>query len=134
MIQIRKLDVGDRAACTAVHAQAMERGNQEPAQVHELIWQTPEAYRALLGVLQRHKSQMSQVLWNAPPDDPLWHYAAHREAKVEWKPPLSARVVDVPAAPSLLKPPATPAGRCTVCIEDRMAQWNNGCWQLDVEE
>jgi predicted acetyltransferase len=107
---------------------------QEPARMHELVWQTPEAYGALLGVVQRHKSQVSQIRWSAPPDDPLWHYAAHREVTVEWKPPLSARVVDVPAALTLLKPEGALAGRCTVCIEDRHARWNNGCWQLEVEE
>ena len=56
----------------------------------------------LLGVLRRHKAQLDRVVWDAPPDDPLWHQAAHWDLKVEWKPPFSARVVDLSAALALL--------------------------------
>jgi predicted acetyltransferase len=105
----------------------------EPAWVHELAWLAPEAYRALLGVVQRHQSQLSQIRWGAPPDDPLWHYAAHWDVQVAWKPPLSARVVDLPAALALLQPNEALAGRCTVRVRDRLAPWNDGCWRIEVE-
>jgi len=97
------------------------------------VWQTPEAYRALLGVLRRHRSQLDQVLWDAPPDDPLWQFAAHWDVKVAWSPPFSGRVVDLPAALSLLRPADGVAGRCVVQVEDPLAAWNTGCWEIAVE-
>jgi predicted acetyltransferase len=106
---------------------------REPARVRELIWRTPAAYEALLGVLRRHKAQLDGVRWEAPPDDPLWHYAAHWNLKVEWQPPFSARVVDVPAALALLRPEEGLTGRCRVQIEDPLAAWNDGCWEITVE-
>jgi predicted acetyltransferase len=106
---------------------------ENPARVRELIARTPAAYAALLGALRRHKSQLDRFVWEAPPDDPLWHYAAHWDLKVEWQPPFSARVVDLPAALALLRPAETLAGRCVVQIEDALASWNTGCWEIAVE-
>ena len=106
---------------------------RDPARVRELIWQTPAAYAALLGVVRRHKAQLDRVIWDAPPDDPLWHQAAHWDLKVEWKPPFSARVVDLPAALALLRPERSLAGQCRVRIEDSLAAWNTGCWEVTVE-
>jgi predicted acetyltransferase len=106
---------------------------REPARVRELIWQTPAAYQALLGVLRRHRSQLQEVLWDAPPDDPLWQHAAHWDVKVAWVPPFSGRVVDLPAALSLLRPAARVTGRCVVQVEDPLAVWNTGCWGIAVE-
>jgi predicted acetyltransferase len=106
---------------------------RDPAQVRELVWKSPEAYAALLGTLRRHKAQFAQFNWNAPPDDPLWHYAAHWELKAVDRPPFSGRVVDVPAALALLQPDTALAGQCRVRIADRLASWNEGCWEIQVE-
>jgi predicted acetyltransferase len=106
---------------------------ENPARVRELIARTPAAYAALLGALRRHKSQLDRFVWEAPPDDPLWHTAAHWDLKVAWEPPFSARVVDLPAALALLRPDGTLAGRCVIRIEDALAPWNTGCWEIAVE-
>ncbi len=106
---------------------------REPARVRELVWRTPEAYAALLGVLRQHKSQLSQVTWDAPPDDPLWHTAAHWDVNVTWRPPFSARVVDFAGALALLTAPAGLAGRCVVRVEDSLATWNSGSWEITAE-
>src|SRR5262249_1923045 len=106
---------------------------RDPAQVRELVWRTPAAYAALLGALRRHKAQIAQFNWNAPPDDPLWHYAAHWDLNVADRPPFSGRVVDVPAALALLQPDTALAGRCRVRITDMLASWNEGCWEIHVE-
>jgi predicted acetyltransferase len=106
---------------------------QGTARLHQLIWQTPEAYRALLGVLQRHKSQTARVRWSAPPDDPLWYFATHWDVKVEWQPRLSIRVVDLPAALALLHPEEALTGECTLQLDDPLASWNTGTWQIKVE-
>jgi cysteinyl-tRNA synthetase len=103
------------------------------ARVRELVARTPAAYAALLGALRRHKSQLDTFLWDAPPDDPLWHTAAHWDLKVAWKPPFSGRVVDLPAALALLRPDPMLAGRCVVQIEDALAPWNTGRWKIAVE-
>jgi predicted acetyltransferase len=106
---------------------------RDPARVRELIWQTPAAYRTLLGVLRRHKSQLSEVAWEAPPDDPLWHYAAHWDLKTSWKPSFSGRVVDLPGAFALLQPEEGLSGRCVIQVEDRLLSQNSGCWAVTVE-
>lgn len=106
---------------------------RDPAQVRELVWKTPEAYAALLGVLRRHKAQIPQFNWNAPPDDPLWHYAAHWDLRVVNRPPFSGRVVDVPGSLALLQPAAGLTGECRVGITDGLAAWNDGCWAVRVE-
>jgi predicted acetyltransferase len=106
---------------------------RDPARVRELVARTPAAYAALLGVLRRHKAQLDRFVWEAPPDDPLWHTAAHWDLKVAWKPPFSGRVVDLPAAAALLRPPETLAGRCVVQVEDPLTSWNTGSWEIAVE-
>jgi predicted acetyltransferase len=106
---------------------------KEPARVRELVARTPEAYRSLLGVLRRHRAQLDEVAWDAPPDDPLWHHAAHWEVKTAWRPPFSGRVVDLPAALALLQPPQGLAGRCILRVEDPLLAANSGGWQIMVE-
>jgi predicted acetyltransferase len=107
---------------------------RDPASVRELYARTPEAYRALLGVLRRHKAQLDRFTWRAAPDDPLWHYAAHWDLKVEWSPPYSARVVDLAAALQAGVAPEAPNGRCVVRIVDRQASWNDGGWEITAED
>jgi predicted acetyltransferase len=107
---------------------------QEPARVRELVATTPEAYRSLLGVLRRHRAQLATVTWTAPPDDPLWHYAAHWEVEVAWRPPFSGRVVDLPAAVALLSPDPALTGECVVEIADPLTSWNGGTWRLTVKD
>jgi predicted acetyltransferase len=107
---------------------------RDPARVRELVWETPEAYQALLGALRRHKSQLDQVTWEAPPDDPLWQFAAHWDVKVAWEAPFSGRIVDVPAAFGSLRPPQRLSGRCIIQVEDPLAPWNTGGWQVTVED
>ena len=106
---------------------------RDPAQVRELVWKTPDSYAALLGALRRHKSQLGQFKWNAPPDDPLWHYAAHWDLNVAARPPFSGRVVDAPAALALLQAAGSLAGQCRVRITDKLASWNESCWAIRVE-
>jgi predicted acetyltransferase len=106
---------------------------QEPARVRELIARTPEAYAALLGVLRSHKSQLTQFVWDAPPDDPLWHYAANWDVKVAWKPSFSARVVDLPAAVALLQPDPALSGACTIQLQDALTSRNTGSWEITAE-
>jgi predicted acetyltransferase len=106
---------------------------REPAQVRELVAATPEAYRSLLGVLRRHRAQLDQVIWKAPPDDPLWHHAANWEVKTEWRPPFSGRVVDLPAAFAWRRAPEGLAGQCVVQVEDPLLAANSGAWQITVE-
>jgi predicted acetyltransferase len=106
---------------------------RDPARVEELIAPTPDVYAALLDVLRRHRSQLPQFDWNAPPDDPLWHYTAHWDVKVAWKPPFSARVVDLPAALALLKPDPSLSGQFILQIEDALTSYNTGCWQITLE-
>jgi predicted acetyltransferase len=106
---------------------------EHPARVEELIWQSPAAYAGLLGALRRHRSQFESFVWAAPPDDPLWHYAANWEIATTWKPPFSARVVDLPAALAYKTPDPALAGQFTVQVEDPLASWNTGCWKITVE-
>jgi predicted acetyltransferase len=106
---------------------------EEPARVRELMATTPESYRALLGVLRRHRSQLANAKWTAPPDDPLWHFAAHWDVGVAWRPPYSGRVVELAAAVALLAPEPALAGECVVRVEDPLASWNTGAWRLSAE-
>jgi len=99
--------------------------------VHDLVWLSPDAYRAaweLLGNLDL----VTRVDWNkAPPDDPLPHLLLEpRKLNQTTVDDLLGRIIDVERALTLR--PYTEDGILTFEVRDEICPWNNGCWKLEA--
>ena len=102
-------------------------------QIKDLAWTDVNAYRALWSYLGAH-DLVGRVVWNnAPIDDPLHELMQeprllhHQDLEGSW-----FRLVDVPDA--LGKRGYHGNGAIVIeVLEDSLAPWNAGCWQLEVE-
>lgn len=107
-------------------------GGQTLVYVRDFIWQTPAAYRALWEFLRQIDLAQQIRTFRTPIDDPAPHllleprllYATQRDG-------LLARIVDVERA--LTQRCYAGEGRLTFAIEDELAPWNEGCWELETD-
>ncbi|HWD41244.1 MAG TPA: GNAT family N-acetyltransferase [Fimbriimonas sp.] len=106
----------------------MRGGGSEETFLPEFISLTPQAQRALLGLLRRLHNQAKTFVWDAPEDDGLWSQFMHRDMHTGIGPGLQGRVVDVEAALTALKPALS--GDFVIDIQDPFASWNAGTWQV----
>ncbi len=107
--------------------------------LREFVALTPEAYRALLGLLRRHAMQTESLEWAAPDDDPLWHHLMHFDVHTKIRPITQARIVDVPAALGALRAGlqedgAGLAGHVNIAVRDEAAPWNDGIWRVEAAD
>jgi predicted acetyltransferase len=101
--------------------------------VRELVAFTPAAYRGLLEYLARH-DLAERVRWPASPHDPFLSLLADPSiVKIETRPDMMLRVVDlVPALELRTYMPGPPT--CFVLrLVDPSAPWNDGTWRIEVE-
>jgi predicted acetyltransferase len=106
---------------------------EEETRIREFLTLTPRAQRALLGLLRRHEMQVKKFAWNAPENDLLWNQLVDWDLESKLVPLQMARIVDLPAALSFLRPPAEHNSRVNVAIRDANAPWNDGVWRISVE-
>lgn len=104
---------------------------EKKTRLREFVTLTSRAQRALLGLLRRHEMQVNKFSWSAPEDDTLWHQHYHSNIETETEPVTQARVVDVAAALAAWKPTASVSGKVVLGIQDDVAQWNTGTWEVD---
>jgi predicted acetyltransferase len=114
---------------------------QEPArysggnlamQVHDFVWLSPAAHRALLQYLAGY-DLAHVVTFNAlPPDDPLLFAVQEpRDLALQALDGTWLRIVDLQAA--LEGRGYNADGRLTFAIEDELCPWNSGVWELAIE-
>lgn len=102
-----------------------------PGHVREMLCTTPDAERALLGLL-RDFGMQSKIgnFHNVPSDHTLRCHLAHWDVKATAEPVFAARVVDVEKALTGLKTSAE--GALTIAVSDSHAPWNDGVFTLEA--
>jgi predicted acetyltransferase len=95
---------------------------------------TPEALRALWGVIASHSSVTRTVTALTAPDDPFWWLTTERDATISRRSMWMLRVVDGPAAIAARGFPAAAAVAVRLEINDRARPVNSGPWQLEVAD
>lgn len=136
---LRSLDAGGEAQGYMLHRHPVRIGDiaagdyDQELQVVDLVALTSAAYRALVEYLARH-DLIGRVRWVAPPDDAFPTLLTNPAAvKIETRPDVMLRIVDL--APALESRPYLPGppARLVLEVADRDAPWNDGTWLLEVE-
>ena len=113
--------------------EAFELGGTVVAYVGDFIWQTPTAYHALWDYLRRIDLAKQINCFRMPIDDPAPHlFLEPRMLYALQTDGLLARIVDVEQA--LTQRGYDGDGRVTFSVEDELAPWNAGRWELEVGE
>jgi predicted acetyltransferase len=99
--------------------------------IRDLVWLTPEAYRAAWNFLGNF-DLVNKVIWGmAPSDDPLPHMLLEpRQLFATGKEGLLGRIIDVEKA--LPRRPYGKEGTLTFEVIDEICSWNRGVWKLDA--
>lgn len=101
--------------------------------VREFIANSPEGYRALLGLLHYFGPQCEFAQLTLPADAPLWNLFYHWGVNTEVRPVFMGRVVDFAAALREIDvAPSVGEGSVTVSLWDEQAAWNSGVWRVTV--
>lgn len=103
-------------------------------QIRDLVWLNIDACRALWAFIGRH-DLVGRVVWaNAPADDPAWElFAEPRMLRAQDKEGVYFRIVDVAGA--LAERGYAMNGEMVIGVgPDRESPWNQGNWQLRVED
>jgi len=109
----------------------LSMGGTVTAYVGDFVWLTSSAYQALWEYLRRIDLGREIICYRMPIDDPAKDlfleprllYALEMDG-------LLARIVDVEQA--LAQRGYDGEGRIRFAIEDEMAPWNTGCWELEA--
>ncbi len=102
--------------------------------VHELVSLTGEAESALWSFLSQHDSMFEELTVKAPMDNLLPFMLSDQRIKQEITPYMMARVVDAEAFVRLYPfAPAPAEESLSIELEDRHAEWNNGCFELAIQ-
>ena len=109
-------------------------GPDQPARVGEFFATTPAAYRGLLSVMHYYGTQVSELEFVGPADDPLPLHVMHHDLTTTVSPLFMGRVVDVAAALSALHPPRGVEGRLNVGVHDPQCEWNNRVFAVALED
>jgi predicted acetyltransferase len=113
--------------------EAMQFGGTVVATAGELVWRTPGAYRALWNYLRRIDLARQIVCFGVPSDDPAKDlFLEPRMLYAQQSDGLLARIVSVERA--LTERGYEGDGCVTFEVQDEMAPWNAGCWELEAGE
>jgi predicted acetyltransferase len=109
-----------------------EFGGNVSVRVQDFIWHTPSAYRALWAYLRQIDLAREITVRHVPLDDPAPHLLLEPRMlnALSWD-GLLARIVDVEQA--MAQRHYAGEGRLTFAIEDEMAPWNAGRWELETD-
>lgn len=112
-----------------------QRGQPSTLRVAELVALTPEAYRGLLGYLANHDSQVDQVEWFGPVEEPI-DLLLSQATRKGWQhePTFLLRLVDAPKAVKARSVPTHLRGAFTLDLTDEQAPWNQGRWSLEFAD
>jgi GNAT superfamily N-acetyltransferase len=109
--------------------------NDGNGEVREFIANSPEGFRALLGLLHYFAPQCEYATLTLPSDTPLWNLFYHWNVDTNARPVFMGRVVDFAAALREIDvPPSVGEGNVTVSVWDEQAVWNSGVWRVTVAD
>jgi predicted acetyltransferase len=102
--------------------------------VHEVVARRPDAAIALWRLFGGAASQVREVEYFAPPEDPLFLLLPEQDQRPSWYLRWMLRVVDLPLAVEARG--WRPGVRVEVDLDvrDRHAPWNDGRWRLHVDD
>ena len=101
--------------------------------IRELIADTPEGHRALLGFLHYMGTQCDHATVTLPADTPLWSQFYHWDLETKLRPVFMGRIVDFAAALREVEAPPGVEGEATIAVRDEQAPWNDGFWRITAE-
>lgn len=111
--------------------EAFQMGGTVTAYVGDFIWRTPAAYRALWDYLRRIDLAHQIICYRMPFDDPAKDlFLEPRMLHAMEMDGILARIVDVDRA--LAQPGYQAEGRISFEVQDEMAPWNAGRWEMEV--
>ena len=101
--------------------------------IHEVVARRADAAIALWRMFGSTASQVREVEYFVPPEDPLLLLLPEQDQRPSWYLRWMLRIVDLPAA--IAARGWRPGVRVTVDLDvrDRHAPWNDGRWRLHVD-
>lgn len=108
--------------------------NGDVINVRELIWDNIQTYKALFGYIYCHNSQCEKVTLSVPTDDPCRLLIEEPNRRVYLRPVMMGRIIDVKKAFEKGCYKNNYNQSLILKINDKYADWNNGCWQLDINK
>ena len=105
----------------------------DTATLGEFFANTPAAYRGLLSTLHYYGTQMRQIKFKAPADDPLPLHVMHYDLQTDVSPLFMGRIVDVAPALAALPSPPDLKGRAVLHVSDPSCDWNSKVFAVTAE-
>ncbi len=102
--------------------------------VREMAYSGQEAQQKLFYFLYNHRSQVSQVEWNAPLDDTTAFSLFDPKQDIRFFPFMTGRIVDVAKLLTAIGYPAGAKGKLVFHIDDGSAEWNEKDFVLTVAD
>lgn len=103
-------------------------GFWETVNASEVTWSTRRGYLSLMAFLRSLCINQSDLVWDEPSDGLFLQEFSDEGLEVKLYRPMMARVLDVPAALTRLKPQES--GEFRLSITDRQMPDNNGPWHV----
>lgn len=101
--------------------------------VREMAYASPEARAALLQYCYNHRSQVKELDWNAPLDDPLYLTLPDPKEGVTLFPFMTARILSVQEVITQVKP-GVAEGTLTLRVQDDLLTENNQTFSLSLQD
>jgi predicted acetyltransferase len=95
---------------------------------------TPRSMVAAHGLLASYRSRVDQIVWTAPPDDPLLHGLIDATLEVEDWEEWMLRVLNVPAALAARGWPPNLKVAFTLFVNDPYFPENEGPWEISISD
>jgi len=102
--------------------------------ISEVIVTTRDAFFTILDFIKKHTDQTNEFRWRVIDEElDFINFIEKYAVKIEIKPSVMFRVVDVKSALEALDYPKAIADSITLLIHDKYAEWNNGYFELTVK-
>ena len=100
--------------------------------IGDMAYTSMEGCRSLLNFMYNHRATVPVAEWDGPLDDILPLLLPNPKEGVSHWPFMAARVVDVAQALAALTYPKEAEGCLKLAVSDRLADWNNGVFAINV--
>ncbi|MGN7457631.1 GNAT family N-acetyltransferase [Paenibacillus pasadenensis] len=118
----------------AAEGYALYQVKERKLTVHELVYLSEEAREGLWTFFGQHDSMIDQVQFESYKGDPLPFLLPDPRIEQAVQPYFMARIVDAEAFIEAYPFLPGPARSWTMIVEDEHAPWNDGSWELAVDE
>lgn len=102
--------------------------------LREMAYNSFHAQQSLLGFVYNHRSQVEFLEWNAALDDCIHYLLPNPQKEVQLYPFLAGRIIDLSLLFSTIKYNETLQEKIILAVEDKLADWNNQTFSLQVTD